>query len=108
MLLRSWRQKVVDITRARRRFCGACAPIGPPYPVPGIWVASVPEQDRALIMMADRRADMRIGDLGLRVLCKARYHLEAAGEALKAEEVRETFVVWVIRVIRDYGEPQGV
>ncbi|MCI0504163.1 hypothetical protein L0Y65_05650 [Candidatus Micrarchaeota archaeon] len=101
------RQKVVSILKAKRLPYSHRPAIEPPCEVKSL-AAPIPEQDRFLIAEADIHADIRLGDLNQTALRKCRYILENAPEAFKDRHFFELMLARTIRIISEYGEPEGV
>jgi hypothetical protein len=99
--------KVVPILRARRLPYSTRPTVEDPIPLRA-YQAPIPERDRYVIADAEIYADIRIGDLGLTALRKARYIILHAGEAFSDVALRELAVTRAVRVIVDYGEPEGL
>lgn len=100
--------KVTHISKARLRFGSLRPATEPSYEVYAIWPIEVAEQARADIAGAEIRVDMRNGDPFNFVLRKVRYVLENAKTAFTEDAVREKAVVYMIGIVRDFGEPEGM
>ena len=102
------RQKIVHISRAKRLLRDERPKTEPPQEVRLLWADKVCESNRAVMVEADIRADISNGDLNLTALRKARYVLDHAEEAFSEHEAILELVGYMLSVIRDYGEPEGV
>jgi len=100
-------QKVVHISRAKRKHANKKVEISPPIEVNRIW-AKVGETSRAVLVEANIRADMSEGDVWRRVLRKANFVLRETATAFTEPEGIERMVMLTIAIIRDYGAPEGV
>jgi len=100
-------KKLTHITQAKRVGYVRRPKAEPPIEVPELWAASVSENFRAIIVEADLKADMSIGDPGFKVLRKSRYILTNVSIAFGHKSDRLDLVSRIIDVIRDYGEPEG-
>ena len=101
-------KKITHITQAKRVGYVQRPKAEPPIEVPELWATSVSEKHRAVIVEADLKADMSIGDPGFKVLRKSRYLLTNVSAAFRNQSDRLDLVSRVIGVIRDYGEPEGI
>jgi len=101
------RQKIVSILKAKRLPYSERPAIEPPCVVKAL-TADIPERDKYVIAEADIGADMRLGDLNLTALRKCRYILENAPYAFKDQHYLELMLSRTIRLIAEYGEPEGV
>ncbi|MBU0527061.1 hypothetical protein KKE92_01145 [Candidatus Micrarchaeota archaeon] len=101
-------KKLHHITQAKRVGYVRRPKAEPPIEVAELWATSVSENSRAIIVEADLKADMSIGDPGFKVLRKSRYVLTHVSAAFKTQRDRLDLVSRVIGVIRDYGEPEGI
>ncbi len=102
------RQKIVHISKAKRVLSNKRPKTEPPCEIKLLWAAAVSESNRAVMVEADIRADIKNGDLNLTALRKARYVLDHAEEAFSEEAAVNELVGYMLSVIRDYGEPEGV
>lgn len=102
------RQKIIHISKARRLPYDKRPKTEPPCKVKLLWTADVSETNRAVMVEADIRADIKNGDLNLTALRKARYVLDHVGEAFSDDCAVTELVSYMLSVIRDYGEPEGV
>jgi hypothetical protein len=105
--VREAKPSVVHISRARRAFSTIRPSIEPPLEIPALWTKGVPESDIAIIVDADVRADMDIGDPGMAVLRKINYVLGNAVEAFSDRGAARELVLYMIESLRDFGEPEG-
>ncbi len=101
-------KKLTHITQAKRVGYVRRPKAEPPIEVAELWVSSVSENFRAVIVEADLKADMAIGDPGFKVLRKSHYILTNVSAAFKIQRDRLDLVSRVIGVIRNYGEPEGI
>lgn len=99
-------QKIVPILKAKRLPYAERPAIEPPCEVPAM-TAQISEDDRLVISEADIRADMRVGDLSQTALRKCRFIIEHASKGFSEPALRELAVARTIRIIMDYGEPEG-
>jgi hypothetical protein len=102
------RQKIVHISRAKRMPYDERPKTEPPCEVKLLWASKVGESNRAVMVEADIRADIRIGDLRLTALRKARYVIDHASEAFSDDSAVIELVGYMLSVIRDYGEQEGI
>ncbi len=100
--------KVVHITRARRLAVRARPETEPPCEMKGIWNAGISERSRAILVQGELRLDMGCGDPFGRILRKANYAAENGPAALNSEEARNELALGLVRVIADFGEPEGM
>ncbi len=100
-------QRVVPILRAKRLPYAERPAIEPPCEVPAM-IAPIPEDDRLVIFEAEIRADITVGDLSQTALRKCRFIIEHASNGFSEPALRELAIVRTIRIIRDYGEPEGL
>jgi hypothetical protein len=98
---------ITHISKARRLPYSRRPLTEPSCVVKELWASTVKEKNRAIIVEADLRVDMKIGDPGLRVLRKARYILENVREAFADEDATIEMVLFTVRAVRDYSEPEG-
>ncbi len=101
-------KKLTHITQAKRIGYVRRPKAEPPIEVPELWASSVSEKHRVIIVEADLKADMSIGDPGFKVLRKSRYVLTNVSAAFKIQSERLDLVSRVIGIILDYGEPEGI
>lgn len=102
------RQKIVHISQAKRIPCKERPKTEPPCEIKLLWASGASETSRAVMVEADIRADMRNGDLNQTALRKARYAIDHVEEAFSDEAAVNELVGYILSVIRDYGEPEGV
>jgi hypothetical protein len=100
-------QKIVSILRAKRLPYAERPLTEPPCEVPAM-TAQISEDDRLVISEADIRADIRIGDLSQTALRKCRFIIEHASNGFSEPALRELAIARTIRIIMDYGEPEGI
>lgn len=104
---RPGRRIVVDISEGRRIHYGARPSVDETRPVAALYTPAVSEADRSILAEASIRADMNNGDPGLVVLRKCLFVLENAALVFKDPVFLERTVTRILKVIRDYGEPEG-
>jgi hypothetical protein len=102
------RQKIIHISRAKRLPYSERPKTEPPCEVKLLWASKVGESNRAVMVEADIRADIKNGDLNLTALRKARYVLDHVSEAFSEDSAVNELVGYMLSAIRDYGEPEGV
>ena len=101
-------QKVVHISKAKRVGLRERPDTHPALEVPLLWVVSVCESNRAVMVEADLLADIRLGDLNQTALRKARYVIENVHGAFQDDAAIKELVGYMISVVELYGEPEGV
>ncbi|MFH0884318.1 MAG: hypothetical protein V1861_01250 [Candidatus Micrarchaeota archaeon] len=101
------RQKVVSLLKAKRLPYSQRPAIEPLCEVLAM-TANISEDDRLVIAEADIRADIGVGDLSQTALRKCRYILIHASEGFTDAALCELAVARTVRIIRDYGEPEGI
>jgi hypothetical protein len=101
------RQRVVPISLGRRRHYSQRPSIEPPLKVVAL-TASIPDEGRFVITEADILADTSIADLGLTLLRKCNYVLDAAPGAIRDPHFLELMLGRTVRIIGEYGEPEGL
>ncbi len=100
--------KIVHISKARRLKRKRRPDVEPPYAIGALWAENVEEKKRTVIVEAEIRADLNVGDPLLTTIRKVDYVLENAGQAYRDDEARTELVVFMVDIIRDYGEPEGI
>jgi hypothetical protein len=102
------RQKIVHISKAKRLPYNERPKTEPPCEMKLLWTAAISETNRAVMVEADIRADIKNGDLNLTALRKCRYALDHVQEAFSDDSAVDELVSYILSVVRDYGEPEGV
>lgn len=99
--------KIVNIFRGRRISNPDRPSTYPPSPVSAIFAPGIPQGERIILAEAEIRADIRGGDQSLSALKKCRFVLENSHDTFSEKRVLEKAVTRTIKIISDYGEPEG-
>lgn len=99
---------VTHISKAKRLTRKRRPEAEPPFAVKSLWAAKVDEHSRTIIVEADIRADMNVGDPVLTTIRKVHYILENAKQAYSDDAARTQLITYMVDIIADYGEPEGI
>ncbi|MEW6722702.1 MAG: HEAT repeat domain-containing protein [Candidatus Micrarchaeota archaeon] len=99
--------KIAHISQARRAKTGELL-VEPPFTVDAMGAFRVPEPARAGLTALELRTELDQGDPFRRVLKKANFAIEKAGEYFLEDKPRADAIRRIVEVIMDHGEPEGV
>jgi len=100
--------KITHISAARINTRERPPLVEPSQAVAGLWIKSVPEEDRTVIIDSTLRSELNMGDPVRNILARALYVVENAREAYTDDNLATELVCHMARIARDYGEPEGV